>query len=653
MTMEVVRIERHAPMPQTREERRWWMHEGVDLANAVAGVWGLSRKTSTRRLDERRHWWALYGDDTQDREDGGTLRRLTSSNMCHSTVQTCIAHIAKARPRPLFTTTNGDDELQRKAQDLTTFGDGMLDQMRIGELGQLAFRDGAIEGTGLIYVWADKDAGEVRAERVPCDEVEVPLHQGRDPRWMVRRKLEDRDDLIARYPDAEDEILARPCANPRDQTDDRVEVFYAWHLPTRRVRWLDEEGNEIPERRKGARAKTDGRAVVVMGDVVLATMPWTWATFPIVPFRWEPPTDTRGWWGVGLVELIAGKQEELDDLSKDVQTSHRLGGKPMIFLFDGSQVDGDAITNDFFCQVKVKGPQAPQTVMMPTLNPAVYQERQRLQQEIYDDSGVSRANATGQKPAGVTSGVAIREVNDLGGTRWVVKAQTYEQFFLDITRVALDQARWLYDECEVDLTVKGDAGKFIRRIPWTKVAMDDDLFRMKAFPASLLPTTPGARMQTITDMMEGGLLSPEEGRHLLQVPDLEGARGMTANDEAWEYAVWVAGDIVAGRAVEIDPRCNLDVLLDRLVANYLRALRPESTVTPTIRERMREAMDTVMRWQRMREAGATTEQLLAGEMPPPPEPPPGPDPMAPPMPGGPGPLPPGPLPDPEMMAPPG
>lgn len=657
MTMEVVRIERHAPMPQTREERRWWVLEGAALANAVAGVWAQSRKTSTRRLDERRHWWALYGDDTQDREDGGTLRRLTSSNMCHSTVQTCLAHIAKSRPRPLFATQDGDDELQRKAKDLTTFSDGMLDQMRIGELGQLVFRDAAIEGTGLLYIQADRDAGEITAERVPTDEVEVPLHQGSNPRWMVRRKLEDRDDLIARYPEAEEDILARPAANPRDLNDDRIEVLYAWHLPTRRVRWLDEEGAEIPERRKGAKAKTDGRHVVVIGDVVLHSMPWTWPRFPILPLRWEPPTDTRGWWGVGLVELIAGKQEELDDLSKDVQTGHRLGGKPMMFLFDGSQVDGDAISNEFFCQVKVKGPQAPQTVMMPTVNPAVYQERQRLQQEIYDESGVSHANATGQKPAGVTSGVAIREVNDLGGTRWVIKAQTYEQYFLDITRMGLDLARWLYDEHEVDLTVKGDAGKFIRRILWSKVDMQDDMFRMKAFPASLLPTTPGARMQTITDMMEGGLLSPEEGRHLLQVPDLEGARGMTANDEAWEYAVWVAGEIVAGRTVEIDPRCNLDVLLDRLVANYLRALRPESTVTPAVRERMREAMDTVMRWQSLRKAGATPRQMLAGEMPPPPEPPPappGPAPMGP-VPMGPdgqpmGP-PSGPPIPPELMAP--
>ena len=171
MTMEVVRIERHAPMPQTREERRWWVLEGAALANAVAGVWAQSRKTSTRRLDERRHWWALYGDDTQDREDGGTLRRLTSSNMCHSTVQTCLAHIAKSRPRPLFATQDGDDELQRKAKDLTTFSDGMLDQMRIGELGQLVFRDAAIEGTGLLYIQADRDAGEITADKLSEEEM--------------------------------------------------------------------------------------------------------------------------------------------------------------------------------------------------------------------------------------------------------------------------------------------------------------------------------------------------------------------------------------------------------------------------------------------------------------------------------------------------
>lgn len=656
MDSKVVRVEHVTKASQPRKESRWWLQTGPECAQLVTATKDkIAGQQQVRRNLHAKHA-ALYLDLRRegDADMASTLasdRVRVSRNVCHALVQTTCAHIAKNRPRPIFLTTKGDAALAKKAEKLTQFVDGLYAAMGIHEKGQAVFRDAGIFGTGFGHFYVDTDREEIACERVPVDEVYVSDVEARygTPRQMFRVRRIHRDVLLDLYPDAAEEIERAPQAigSAVDDDGDMVEVVEAWHLPTGKVRWTNADGEEQKERGKGLTPRTDGRHVVACGNTVLASRPWTHDFFPILPFHWEPPL--YGYWGRGLVESVAGKQMELNNLDRDIQTAHKRGGRPVVFLPIGASVDEDDLNNEIGAIIRYDSASPPPGFQVtPTMNPAIYQERASLWQQCFEDTGVSHSNATGQKPAGVEAAVAIREVNDLSGTRFVVKAQAYERWFVDAARICIALARELYDEHEVDLVAKGRAGKFIRSIKWTDVDMADDQWLMDVYPTSLLPTTPSGRLQTITEMMEGGLLDPDEGRALLDFPDIKGARGVSLSAEAFEYAVDVVGGILDGDDGEAaDPRCNLAVLEKVALATYLRALR-EKVGEPAL-ERLRVLLDTVQRWKEMIGAGMTGADIAAGK--PMPEAPP-PAPMAPP-PGGPMPMGPGAGPDmpmqPEML----
>lgn len=641
------------PRAVGREDRRWWKQTQPD---ALADVLSATLTSIEARQKPRRRIFAKHASlylDLENQESTSLLSQLSTSNetqgrvsrnVCHALVQTCMAHIAKNRPRPMFLTRKGDNALQKKAKDLTAFIDGLYAQMKIHRTGQMVFRDAAIFATGFGHFYADADRGEIVCERVPVDEIFVDDREARygSPRQMFRVRAINRDVLIDMFPDCEADLLVAPTAPGGGEDSDMLQVIEAWHLPTGRVKWRNEAGEEQKERGKGLKPETDGKHVLVCGKTVLSERPWTHDWFPILPFHWEEPL--FGFWGRGLVESVAGKQLELNNLDRDIQTTHEMMGRPVILLPIGANIDIDDINNEIGAVIRYDGAQPPGFQRSPTLDPAIYQERAALWQQCFEDTGVSHSNATGQKPAGVEAAVAIREVNDLSGTRFVVKAQAYESWFLDGAAICIALARELYDEHDIDLVAKGRAGKFIRNIKWSDVDMDDDAFDMQMFPTSLLPTTPAGRLQTVTELMQGGLLSPEEGRQLMDFPDLDGARGMTLATEAFEYAVDLVGDVLEGREPNADPRVNLDLTMKVVLSSYLRALRdgtPETTL-----ERLRQLMDTLQRWQDLIKGGLSPADVAAGatELPPPPMPPPGaggPMPMGPeggppmPMPGGP------------------
>jgi len=625
-----VRVEHATPASQPRRDARWWTQtDPAQCAKLTAATKeSIASQQQTRRALMAKHA-ALYLDLRRegDADMASTLasdRARVSRNVCHALVQTCIAHIAKNRPRPQFVTKGGDNALQRKAKDLTAYCDGLYMQMGIHAKGQAVFRDAGIFGTGFGHFYADVERGEIVCERVPVDEVYVSDVEARygTPRQMFRTRNLNRDVLIDMFPASAEEIERAGNAFASDDSSDMVEVIEAWHLPTGPVRWSDAEGEPTKERGKGRKPTTDGRHVIVCGNAVLLSRPWTHEWFPILPFHWEDPL--YGFWGRGLVESVAGKQLELNNLDRDIQTAHRRGGRPVVLMPIGSSIDEDDINNEVFAIIKydATGGPPPSFQVTPTLNPAIYQERAALWQQCFEDTGVSHSNATGQKPAGVEAAVAIREVNDLSGTRFVVKAQAYEQWFVDAARICIALARELYDEHDVDLTVKGRAGKFIKSIKWSDVDMDDDAYDLQVFPTSLLPTTPAGRLQTITEMMQNGLLDPVQGRALMQLPDLDGAHGMSLQDEAFEYAVDLVADILEGGDGEAaDPRADLNLLFKVTLTTYLRALR-EKVAEGTL-ERFRTLMDTVQRWQKLIEGGVSPADVAAGatELPAPPMPP--------------------------------
>jgi len=93
---------------------------------------------------------------------------------------------------------------------------------------------------------------------------------------------------------------------------------------------------------------------------------------------------------------------------------------------------------------------------------------------------------------------------------------------------------------------------------------------MKVYPASLLPTTPAARLQTVIEMAQAGLIDKAETRSLLDFPDIEQFNKL-ATAQIDEAEMLVEQIIEKGIYYPPEPFSNLELHLKYFQAAYTRA----------------------------------------------------------------------------------
>jgi len=421
-------------------------------------------------------------------------------NVIASCCNTVTAKIAKARPRPIFLTSGGNFSLKRKAKLLTKFVDGMFYQIDLYNLMQRVFLDSCVFGTGIIKLYIEDD--EVKAERIFPSEIIVDEYEARygDPRSMFQRKVMPREVVAGLFPNHKEEVAAASPCDPEDRsynTGDMIEVIEAWHIPS-------------------AKGADDGRHVICIDNATLFDEKYEKDYFPFVTLRWS--RRMLGFYGQGLAEQLRGIQAEINQLLLNIQEQMNLA-TPKVFLERGSQVAKEQINNQTWGIIEYEG-QPPRFFVPQTVAGEVFSHLDRLYNRAYEISGISQLSATSRKPGGLESGVALREYNDIETERFIITGQAYEAAFLEVARQLIDLAKDVSKQGKTyEVISHGD--KDIEKIKWSDINLTEDQYRMKVYPASLLPTTPAARLQTVIEMSQAGLIDKAETRSLLDFPDIE------------------------------------------------------------------------------------------------------------------------------------
>jgi hypothetical protein len=484
------------------DESRWWTKKGA----VHEQVWALVRRIETDQAGRRsrlKSYRDLYLDQWQGRDK--RHEGHVSFNGIRSGIDTVCAKIAKNKPAITVLTSGGDYQQKKKAKQLGKFIDGTFREMNFHEKAQLVFRDACVYDGGALKFYADPDAEKVRCERVMVNEILVDRREAYygSPRQLFHRRAAHRDVLAALYPRKKAWIMeAQPASldwmmEGIDASDAMVDVVESWHLPS-------------------AEGAKDGRHVICINGATLYDQPYTHADFPFVFFRWQEPLE--GFWMPGLAQETWGLQAELNSHLESIRQSHALMGHPVIFIPTGSKINSSDLTSEIGTIIEGDSPPVP--IIMPTMDGRVYDWSQTLKQWIYEAPGVSQTSAKAQKPSGVESGAAIREVNDIESERFMLVGQRYESLYMRAAEWTVRIAREMYDD-GVDIGVRARDRRFLESIKWSEVDMDDDSFELAMFPTSSLPTQPAGRIQTIVDLATNGLIDQKTARELLDLPDLE------------------------------------------------------------------------------------------------------------------------------------
>lgn len=548
----------------------WWLEpEGAAHERLVGTAARLKDEDKERYRQTLKHMRLFGGRNLtgleaneyfRAQDQWGERSDAITWNICHSMGTAVQAKIAKNKPTPQFLTENADWSKQQRAKNLTKFVQGVFYANHAYEMGQDCFLDAVVDGSGVAKVFGDRDGerGRIGIERVFPWELYVDPVESLygSPRTLYQCKLVDRGVLKALFPKHADAIdkaeYARGSHPGRDVFSDQVQVWESWHLPSR----------------AGA---DDGRHVIAIDKATLDDRPWKRTRFPFAHLRWEKRR--CGYWGQGLIELLVGLQVEINSILMDVEERFRLCSKAMMLIPRGAKIVKSHIVNENGIQVEYTGDMPPQIVAFSTVAPEVFQHLERLYQRAYEIAGVSQLSASSKKPTGLDSGAALREYNDIESERFVLPGQAYENFFMDLAALVIDEARELH-EAGVDLEVasheKRRRRSFIQKIRWADVNLDEDAYEMKVFPTSALPSTPAGRTATVEQWITAGFISREQGMALLDFPDIDQA--MSLELAAYEVVLDAVEMMIEdGEYIAPEPYENVALSHKLVQAAYLRA----------------------------------------------------------------------------------
>lgn len=447
-----------------------------------------------------------------------------SLNVIKSCTDSVAAEIATARPKPEFVTTDGDYRLQKKAELLTQYMDGVFyDNKVYTDHGPDIFKDAALFGTGALAVINDGE--RIKYERTLIDEIYVDEYDGlyRKPKSLMHVRRVFRDTLKERFQDDPKALQAiddAPDASQLGSNTDMIMVAEAWYLPSKLSAKAKAAKQAKSKDGKSVSGVSGGRYAVCLENYDLFTDEYTKDYFPFVFFRWN--NRRTGFLGQGLAEELVPLQLEIARTLTAIQRGMRLTGL-RIFLEEGSQVNPNHLDEDGSKGVPITKyvGTPPVTATWAANSPEIYQYLENLYRKAFEITGVSNQMAFAQKPAGITAAKALETLNDNQSKRFKEVGDRYEQFYLELAELTIDQSRDLY-ESNTDLSIKTITDGFLAEVKWKDVDMDNDRFKMKAFPVNMFSDSPAARLQQITAAMEAGWLTQERAEQLLEmVPDFK------------------------------------------------------------------------------------------------------------------------------------
>lgn len=548
--------------PKGDQAYNWWAAKSKkELADQLVSTAVYLKEQQQYRFRQASLHARMYGNQPLASFAGQGLNKVNQNNnlpvdrptfnVIQSCVDTLISRLTQGKPRPIFLTDNGNYKQRNLAKQLNQFIVGEFHNSKAYQLGETAMRVASILGTGCVHVY-ESDDNKVALEHVLQTELFVDPSDAfyGNPRSLYRTKLVDRQVLKELFPEVKSKIEQAEQAYP-DNSDqnskamsDQIMVVEGWHLPS-------------------SKKAQDGRHTIACSAGLIHDEPYKQDRFPFVFFNYSPRL--VGMWAQGLAEQLAGTQIEINKLLITISKSISLVGVPRVFVEDGSKVVKSHLNDQIGAIVTYRGTK-PEYEVAPSVHPELYAQLQRLIDYAYQQSGISAMAAASQKPQGLNSGEAIRNFDDLQTDRFATLEKRQQQFYQELAEQMFELACSIAERDGSYSTIYPDKDG-TREIDLPEIAkLKENPYVIQCYDTSSLPRDPAGRLQKVTEMMQAGIIDLQEGRRLLDFPDLQQVDKLAMAAE--ERILKQLDDIVdSGKYTPPDPFTDLQ-LAKKLVVQY-------------------------------------------------------------------------------------
>ncbi len=581
-------------------------------------------------LYERRSMTGYTSSDYYGGDDGEVSNR-DRLGLIRSAVSTAVSNIyAPQKPKPQFQTTGATWAIRRRAYKLDRICEGILNQrqdrwINVWAMMADAGAEAATQGVACIKVVADLANKRVQHKLTPAPDIWFDPTEGRNPRAMYHREPISAALAAELWPKSRRAIEGAHTyewyggpASSKPRESKTIELQYAYRLP---------DSTEEP-----------GHWAAVIGGEVVEHGEWDAPAFPFVFLGWEPHRE--GPWYSGVVDEGHVQAEFCSELALRLQYRVLIASGQKVYYPRDQVNPQDLALNDARVAIPYDGAQPPtETVSMP-FHPSELDFLREAKQDFWDAIGISQVSAAARREKGIESGVAMMTLNDTKAGRQLVKAQRYEQAFVDLAH----QYVWRMRELALEhkgLAVGWPGKKLIQSVKWEDADVEDDQFSVSVAPASALPHDPAGRQQMVSELYQQGMISQETAKTLIGWPDLDNELNVESSAHEYvdaliekyldaEQGTWTAAQYQAPEGY----LPNKPAALLRFCSALYKARTDQMVLTPEESAKVEFNMGLLIRWIKEMDA------LLNPPAPPMPAPGAG----GPPIPAGP--LPPGALPPP-------
>lgn len=591
----------------TEPQLLWWDETDPTRAGQymVSVANRLYMAASSRRERNLRHAKLYANQDLSSIYDCGVANYegagvYLSVNVTESCVDTLAAKLTRSRVRPILQTEKGSRTLQQQAEAGTDFMDGVGQQNELHEAeGQQMFVDGALFGNGWAYGEASTDDDErpITIERVLPDEMlfdETEAMYGmRDLTTIYRRKYIHRQRLYRMLDEK-----GKPFA---DDPIKREAIKSAAAVQNAGSSWADQGGQMIPVifgwRRPSKKGAGDGRMLVAIGGptttdgfivggssggdgTTLYSKVWKRTRLPFCSFIYK--RRPVGLYGRSLAEQLVPIQYKINEVLEVIDEGQRLLAQARVFYANGA-INPDNFDNEVarFIEMEV-GHSVEEVKIDPGTgaSPEMYEDLERWIKRSYEITGISMLSATADKPEGIESAVALRELLDREDMRFSDLGKRWERFNRDIGAMELDiAAEVVEDGGKIIVTVPGD--RSAKQIDFGALKLQRDKMVVDVGAASSLPTTAAARKQYAQDLLDRQAISMS--RYLEIIDESGDVKGVTSLVTAVQESIDLDIDGILDKNRWRAPEKIRDPALarDTAIARYAKATHedvPESNL---------------------------------------------------------------------------
>lgn len=403
------------------------------------------------------------------------LKQPANVNVIKSAIDTLVSKLSNQKCRPYFSSINGTYKTKQVVRQAQQFFDYMFDEEQVNYKVSHAFRSACICGSG--YVFLNPFTYKLEVLEPWTVAVQHTEEAYGCPTDMLVKFNNYPTSLIENYEDKRDYVQYCIYISVKEHKAYRL-------INAKEVEEIDYEPDVLP----------------------LVTVNYCDPVF--------------GKKTTSIVEELNGIQTQIDMINQKIAAAAQLTPANSIYILEGSSLDAEEMTNRSGAIYKVRLPPGMNSLPIQQINPAPFDPMWQSMLDNYvklafESIGLSQLSATGKKPAGVDSGVALSTLEDVESDRFETQLNAFIKMYTDIARMYIKVLPANVDIIPVSQNTSP--------LKWKDLLKEQGLFKVQYSAATFLSKQPSEKIKQISQLSEAGLIGVEKIAELLDNPDLEDA----------------------------------------------------------------------------------------------------------------------------------